>query len=123
MNRVNSRNNFGHDDSTINIVMAIIIIIIITTQRLRIFGLLAESSRLAWGSILSFVEIRSRVLERWGIKIVHPRDLGYWLVMLSTSNSRVQTICSYVFASVDCCWFVSLGLFDSLSCDQICSSS
>jgi len=29
MNRVNSRNEFGHDDSTINIVMAIIIIIII----------------------------------------------------------------------------------------------
>ena len=28
MNRVNSRNDFGHDDSTINIVMAIIIIII-----------------------------------------------------------------------------------------------
>jgi len=26
MNRVNSRNDFGHDDSTINIVMAIIII-------------------------------------------------------------------------------------------------
>ena len=31
MNWVNSRNDFGHDDSTINIVMAIIIIIIITT--------------------------------------------------------------------------------------------
>ena len=30
MNRVNSRNDSGHDDSTINIVMAIIIIIIIT---------------------------------------------------------------------------------------------
>jgi len=29
MNRVNSRNDFGHDDSTINIVMAIIITIII----------------------------------------------------------------------------------------------
>ena len=28
MNRVNSRNDFGHGDSTINIVMAIIIIII-----------------------------------------------------------------------------------------------
>ena len=28
MNRVNSRNDFGHDDSAINIVMAIIIIII-----------------------------------------------------------------------------------------------
>jgi len=27
MNRVNSRNDFGHDGSTINIVMAIIIII------------------------------------------------------------------------------------------------
>ena len=26
MNRVNSRNDFGHDDSTINIVMAIIVI-------------------------------------------------------------------------------------------------
>ena len=31
MNRLNSRNDFGHDDSTINIVMAIIIIIIINT--------------------------------------------------------------------------------------------
>ena len=29
MNRVNSRNDFGHDNSTINIVVAIIIIIII----------------------------------------------------------------------------------------------
>ena len=29
MNRVNSRNDFGHDDSTVNIVMTIIIIIII----------------------------------------------------------------------------------------------
>jgi len=29
MNRMNSRNDFGHDDSTINILMAIIIIIII----------------------------------------------------------------------------------------------
>jgi len=29
MNRVNSRNDFGHNDSTINIVMAIIIIIYI----------------------------------------------------------------------------------------------
>jgi len=28
MNRVNSRNDFGHNDSTINIVVAIIIIII-----------------------------------------------------------------------------------------------
>ena len=28
MNRVNSHNDFGHDDSTINIVMAIIIVII-----------------------------------------------------------------------------------------------
>jgi len=29
MNRVNSRNDFGHDDSTINIVMAIIVVVII----------------------------------------------------------------------------------------------
>ena len=35
MNRVNSRNDFGHDDSTINIVMAIIIIIIICCRRRR----------------------------------------------------------------------------------------
>jgi len=33
MNRVNSRNDFGHDDSTINIVMAIIIIIITSKRR------------------------------------------------------------------------------------------
>ena len=35
MNRVNSRNDFGHDDSTINIVMAIIIIIIWVLQGSR----------------------------------------------------------------------------------------
>jgi len=29
MNRVNSRNEFGHNDSTINIVMAIIIVVVI----------------------------------------------------------------------------------------------
>jgi len=34
MNRVNSRNDFGHDDSTINIVMAIIIIIIISIEQI-----------------------------------------------------------------------------------------
>jgi len=28
MNRVNSRNDFGHDDSTINIVMAIVILLL-----------------------------------------------------------------------------------------------
>ena len=33
MNRVNSRNDFGHDDSTVNIVMAIIIIVIIICRR------------------------------------------------------------------------------------------
>jgi len=32
MNRVNSRNDFGHDDSTINIVMAIIIIKLYLTK-------------------------------------------------------------------------------------------
>jgi len=35
MNRVNSRNDFGLDDSTINIVMAIIIIVIYAEQGLR----------------------------------------------------------------------------------------
>ena len=30
LNRVNSRNDFGHDDSSINIVVAIIIVIIIS---------------------------------------------------------------------------------------------
>ena len=33
MNRVNSRNDFGHDDTTINIVMAVILIIIIIIPR------------------------------------------------------------------------------------------
>jgi len=32
MNRVNSRNDFGHDDSTINTVVVIIIIIIIANN-------------------------------------------------------------------------------------------
>jgi len=35
MNRVNSRNDFGRDDSTINIVVAIIIIIILRLGKNR----------------------------------------------------------------------------------------
>jgi len=30
MNRVNSRNDFGHDDSTVNIVMSIIILLLLS---------------------------------------------------------------------------------------------
>ena len=36
MNRVNSRNDFGHDDSTINIVMAIIIIIMLNKVHITV---------------------------------------------------------------------------------------
>jgi len=39
MNRVNSRNDFGHDDSTINIVVVTIIIIIILTPVLNSQGM------------------------------------------------------------------------------------
>jgi len=45
MNWVNSRNDFGHDDSTINIVMAIIIIIIIINNSQEGRGLLGLPTR------------------------------------------------------------------------------
>jgi len=48
MNRANSRNDFGHDDSTINIVMAIIIIIIITVdtdRQVRLYRCSSDSWR------------------------------------------------------------------------------
>jgi len=40
MNRVNSRSDFGHDDSTVNIVVFIIVIVIIIfiPQVVKIFG-------------------------------------------------------------------------------------
>ena len=41
MNRVNSRNDFGHDDSTINIVMAIVIIITWTSGSVGL-GIVAQ---------------------------------------------------------------------------------
>jgi len=43
MNWVNSRNDFGHDDSTINIVVAIIIIII-AVPIVRYYHLMAHTS-------------------------------------------------------------------------------
>jgi len=45
MNRVNSRNDFGHDDSTINIVVAIIIIIIIIIIIRRVHSLPTHSQQ------------------------------------------------------------------------------
>jgi len=44
MNRVNSRNDFGNDDSTINIVMANIIIIIIIIGNERRFHYFCKNS-------------------------------------------------------------------------------
>ena len=55
MNRVNSRNDFGHDDSTINIVMAIIISTIIITG-----GILADSAP----TRLTVVQCRRRAERR-----------------------------------------------------------
>ena len=46
--RVNSCNDFGHDDSTINIVMAVIIIIIIRFPWLRHWDKM--SKRYIWAS-------------------------------------------------------------------------
>ena len=47
MNRVNSRNDFGHDDSTINIVLiiniVIIIIIAVISAKLALFSLCCKS--------------------------------------------------------------------------------
>jgi len=42
INQVNSRNDFGHDDSTINIVMAIIIVIIITPSKQKMIDILPD---------------------------------------------------------------------------------
>ena len=47
MNRVNSHNDFGHDDSTINIVVVIIIITIINA--LSFFQLIYFSTTPSWG--------------------------------------------------------------------------
>ena len=52
MNRVNSRNDFGYDDSTINIVMAIIIIIITQLQFSQYF--LNSTYRAISGLLLHF---------------------------------------------------------------------
>jgi len=55
VNRVNSRNDFGHDDSTINIVVAVIIIIIIITTLLVLFSI----SLKVGGSISNYVSYSS----------------------------------------------------------------
>jgi len=47
MSQMNSRNDFGHDDSTINIVMAIIIIIIIIIRIHTPYGISIGSVVLA----------------------------------------------------------------------------
>ena len=45
LNRVNSRNDFGHDNSTINIVMAIIIITTAQTAQFRAIGIISGTSQ------------------------------------------------------------------------------
>ena len=60
MNRVNSRNDFGHDDSTINIVMAIIIITIIIIRAEPCYG---AGVMAAPGRHQQCVVVRRRELE------------------------------------------------------------
>jgi len=63
MNRVNSRNDFGHDDSTINIVMAIIIIIIISSS---LFHVIAPPMFHPFPSLLFFPSPINFNKEVWG---------------------------------------------------------
>ena len=71
MNRVNSRNDFGHDDSTINIVMAIIHLWLVTNVCLYIYTSLAYD----------------RVLEKcfWAA--------GVWKVRELFVTNRVGNVC------------------------------
>ena len=54
MNRVNSRNDFGHDDSTINIVMAIIYyyyyVYVVRARRIVSSGVPVSCTRLVQAS-------------------------------------------------------------------------
>jgi len=61
MNRVNSRNDFGHDDSTINIVMAIIMY----TMRLFTFRFANSSSVIQFSS---YAVNKRLYLQRIGLK-------------------------------------------------------
>jgi len=53
MNRVNSRNDFGHDDSTINIVMAIIIYYYYYSLVCIIVGMAGRCSQLGFSGNMS----------------------------------------------------------------------
>ena len=76
MNRVNSRNDFGHDDSTINIVMAVMIIIIITATTA---AAAAAASATASAALL---RARRTPLQR----VRTPRQLAQLAVLLQHPN-------------------------------------
>jgi len=66
MNRVNSRSDIGHDDSTINIVMAIIIIIIIIVEKCYQFPApISAESNLGVEKCLSVRELISAIRCSW----------------------------------------------------------
>ena len=69
MNRVNSGNDFGHDDSTMNIVMAIIIIIIII--------------------------IINRLLHSWALDSKHEQQQVQWHLGIMEENPAHKTCSIY----------------------------
>ena len=80
MNRVNSRNDFGHDDSTINIVMAIIIIVTDTTIRQPGFDL----PRHTWSLMKLFRTGQGPCranLHKWGLVQSPSYDRGQRQIM------------------------------------------
>ena len=82
MNRVNSRNDFAHDDSTINIVMAIIIIIPLLLLLLQLFNGLF--SRTTW--------VRQYQKGKRSLDLNEARDDGV-LGWLWHQLDHTQTIC------------------------------
>jgi len=75
--RVNSRNDFGHDDNTINIVVVIIIIIIIII-------------------IIPDYELRSFVDQCWRIRILRffqiSKNVTFYVFFEMTSKSRKKSL-------------------------------
>ena len=62
MNRVNSRNDFGHDDSTINIVVVIIIIISVAMFHMKwVHWLPSRSSLFTYDLSVCFTSIVNRL--------------------------------------------------------------
>jgi len=114
MNRVNSRNDFGHDDSTINIVMAIIIIIIVIWPIDSCHRQMTSGDLEGHSPVAGLIKYNCRTFVRYFLRFQLTRRVARSLGNSRASCLSLLAIQEHVVSHLNCFYRIQGLIVDSI---------